>query len=202
MGRFGISFLSKKNLKDAWTEELLVHKHTGEVLIKTPDNDVVSYNSISRRRQHIADVQAKANILGIGGAVYELDVSDTSFQLPDVIPPKTNIIGDNPVIQGYYEKFLLSVDVDSFMFNENEVSTSYLDTNVMFTIALRSGGIDIAYINKTMKASELSNTVFKTSDFTESVVDEIQLSGLLFTTDENSTNVRTILNSVLMVVDE
>ena len=202
MGRFGLSFLSKKKLKDAWTEELLVHKHTGEVLIKTPDNDVVSYNFISRRKQHITDIQAKANILGISGAVYELDISDTSFQLPDVISPKTNIIGDNPVIQGKCGRFLLSVDVDSFMYNENALTTSYLDTNVGFTISLRSKGLDVAYINKTMKASELSSTIFKTSEFTDSPIDEIQLSGLLFTTDGTSTNIRTILNSVLMVVDE
>ena len=202
MGRFGISFLSKKKLKDAWSEELLVHKHTGEVLIKTPDNDVVSYNFISRRKQHITDLQAKTSILGISGAIYELDISDTSFQLPDVISPKTNIIGDNPVIQGKCGRFMLSVDVDSYMYNDDVLTTSYLDTNVGFTIALRSKGLDVSYINKTMKVSELSSTIFKTSDFTDAVVDEIQLAALLFTTDGESTNVRTILNSVLMVVDE
>lgn len=202
MGRFGLSFLSKKKAKDAWTEELLVHKHTGEVLIKTPDNDVVSYNFNSRRQQHINDVEARAKVYGIAGMIYELDISDTIYQLPDAIPANTNIIADNPVIQGKIGRFLLSVDVDSYLYNAHALSTSYLDSNVGFTITLRSRGLDVAYINKSMKASELANTVFKTSDFTDQAVDEIQLSGLLFTSDGTSTAVRTVLNSVLIVVDE
>lgn len=70
--RFGISLLSKSRFKKAYLEEVLIDKNTGEILVRTPEGDVVSFDYSSRRDYKIDEFRSKANHMGIYGDYYEI----------------------------------------------------------------------------------------------------------------------------------
>ena len=74
--RFGISLLSKDRFSDAYNEEVMIDKSSGEVLVKTPDGDVISYNYNSRLKSHIIEMKAIANNLSVYGDILNIEFDD------------------------------------------------------------------------------------------------------------------------------
>jgi hypothetical protein len=112
LSRFGISFLSSHNKNNALPEELMVHKETGQILIKTNDGQIISYDSLARLRDHINATTIMAYNLDICGAMYSISLD--SIELPEVVTENSNVF-TNPVelFSNNAQKFLVSVDADA-----------------------------------------------------------------------------------------
>ena len=83
--RFGFSALSKSNFLDAYNEEILVDKETGEFLVKSPDGQLLSYD-YNNRIDHIHnDVKSVMNNLNVYGDLYMFTQSADSKTVPSML---------------------------------------------------------------------------------------------------------------------
>ena len=71
--RFGISLLSKENYTDAYNEEVLVDKNTGEFLLKTRNGKVLSYDFNTKYKSMVNDIQRVMNNLNLYGTVNDIN---------------------------------------------------------------------------------------------------------------------------------
>ena len=67
--RFGISGLSKENVNEAFLEEILVDKMSGEMLIKTPNGDIVSFDYNNRLKTNLVNIKHTGDDLNIYGNI-------------------------------------------------------------------------------------------------------------------------------------
>ena len=109
--RFGISLLSKERFNEAYNEEVMIDKFTGEVLIKSKDGDVVSYNYNSRLKSQLSAIKLTANNMSVYGDI-------VSIEMDDVVAPFTMEYEKNyistPIVLPYHncKKILFNADID------------------------------------------------------------------------------------------
>ena len=119
--RFGISLLSKKNHSNAYNEELMVDKDTGEVLIKSPTGHTISYNYNSRSQSQIATTKSIANNLSIYGDIISIELDN--MLAPSSMEYDTDYI-INPLYIAYSncKKILFNFDIDAISLVNNGIS--------------------------------------------------------------------------------
>lgn len=110
--RWAISALSKVNKAFAVNEEILIDKNTGEILIRTPDGNIISYDSLARFKAHKEYLILHAENLRVTGSLGNIK-SDT-IEFPDIVGDAVNIIGATPLVikASGINKILISVDID------------------------------------------------------------------------------------------
>ena len=123
--RFAISALSKENFVDAYNEEILVDKMTGEMLIKTPNGDIVSFDYNTRLKNNLYVIKNTANELNIYGNIYNIEFE--SLLLPSVVSGSVNYLDPSCELAliGNLQKFkrlLLNIDISSFVYTENTIT--------------------------------------------------------------------------------
>ena len=131
--RFGVSLLSKNRFKDAYNEELMVDKLTGEVLVKTPTGDTISYNYNSRIKSHIVETRSIANNVSIYGDIISIEMDDK--YAPFIMDYDTDYIVSEILFS--YEnckKILFNADIDAITVDPDGIS--YERNNIVLELEL------------------------------------------------------------------
>lgn len=207
--RFGISLLSKENLDIAYLEEVMIDKQTGEVLVKTPEGDTISYNFNTRLKSHIMDARNDANNLGVYGNIYAIEFDGVN--LPCTMQYNNDYITDPIIVNGDCKKLMIHTDIDPIGINSTGISYNrhniliecviavmYDDNTISDTIriamsnySLNSHVIDIYNINssKNVIGIQLQSFIIRNApmDFDDSLI-------------VNDTTIRPICNSIFFVM--
>lgn len=133
--RFGISLLSKKNRATAYKEELMVDKDTGEVLIKTPSGDTISYNYNSRLKSQISTIKSIANNVSVYGDIISIELDN--LDAPSVMEYDLNYITtalDIPYAE--CKKILFNIDIDAITVHNTTGSISHDRNNMLVEMEL------------------------------------------------------------------
>lgn len=161
--RFGVSLLSKNRFSEAYNEELMVDKLTGEVVIKTPSGDAISYNYNSRLKSHIVETRAIANNMSIYGDIISIEMDN--IHAPCIIEFDKNYIEDGLIIPYHNcKKILFNADIDAITVNPDGVSHDRnnmlieLKLSVYFDDGTESDSIDIAYSMNQLNCKVLNLT--------------------------------------------
>lgn len=136
---FGISALSKFNKDVAYLNEIMCNKETGEILVKSPSGDTISYNYFSRLRANIEALSTASLFYCSDGDIYAISPND--IELPSVINTvdidintRFNIPNANGMI--------VTADIVAINIAENEISASIVDAvylDYTITIGYRDG---------------------------------------------------------------
>ena len=193
--RFGVSLLSKDRNRKAYNEELLVDKKTGELLVRTPEGDIVSFNSASRKEHVLNEFRTRANNLGIYGDYYDIifnlddDDDNKHTTLPYIIPVGENQLNSNAEITfsqssniRKFKRFSLYLDLYSYRYDLSANSTD--ESLITFTNEAFSPKVTIDFIcnftDGTTGSFSLTNypyvineKVYKLSDFNLPIDKEI-----------------------------
>lgn len=206
--RFAISALSRSNKKSAIPEELMVHKKTGQILIKTPTGDVISYDSIARLNSHINTVEAKAYLSNMKGDMYYLDI--TSIEFPEVINESTNILDSSVSIGVGLKRIFISVDLDSLVLSDQDTiveAESKINVKGMFRKPSSGGGYITRPFTFNDKLSVFNSNIIYPEQFLNSTDNyqefEFVLTDISFTRDTtrytDPSALRHILHSIIVV---
>ena len=127
--RFGISALSKSRIADAYNEEIMVDKNTGELLIKTPEGDTVSYNHTARINNAVEQLKKHSEDNSLYGELYQLTLDDVVF--PATVEAGVNLLSSTQTITESMSSFMINLDVTSLTVNPDGFSTTNNDCNVV-----------------------------------------------------------------------
>lgn len=221
MGRWGWSALSKGRYNEAYKEEALVDKQTGEFMIKTKDiGDIISYNYLNRLNTHKQNVIKTAQDMRIYGNLYTIEFNkdfpmicengaiinvdddtdwDTGVNTRDPQMTDTDFIK----IPYKFNKFLLSLDLSSLVVEEGIYTVKEIDPVIEFTFRTHFRDIDDGFIEDiSMRLSELKKHVFtlgyQEHDWEYFLITNINIKKENYSTSDTY---RDILHSIFIVID-
>lgn len=113
--RFVLSFFKKDKYNEAFKEEMLCDELTGEILIRTKDGDIVSYDSLSRYNHHVESFDSLMNAYGVKGSMYK--ITPGTKILPSAIENTNNMLDEPVYIEGNVNKLVISLDTDTVRTN-------------------------------------------------------------------------------------
>lgn len=164
LNRFAISFLSKEYADQALLEEVMIDKRTGEILIKTPNGMVISYDSIARRRSTITDATDCAMTQNMIGNMYELSLEE--YDLPAIVPYNENILANSISLKQNLSKVLFYIDIDEIVEGEASAQVSESDPTVEINLRCGTGSVfEEITIEKSLNV--FNNTVIKIADYVQ-----------------------------------
>ena len=133
--RFGISLLSKDRFNEAFNEEVMIDKLTGEVLVKSPTGDIISYNYNSRLKSHVSSTKMIANNMSVYGDIISIEMD--GVHAPFVMEFDRNYIAD-PIIIPYAncKKILFNADIDSIKVINDAISHDKINMLVELEFSL------------------------------------------------------------------
>lgn len=111
--RFAITGLSRENKANAYNEEILIEKNTGQFLIKNKAGQIISYDSLARLNEHINKMTYNAENVGIKGSLNEIELDH--LELPYFVENNIDLIKSNTFVvatKARNVKLLLSVDLE------------------------------------------------------------------------------------------
>jgi len=216
--RWGVSLLSKENFADAFNEEVMIDKNTGEVLVKTPSGDTISYNYNSRLSSHVNATRIDANNYDIYGDIINISLDSTTGVSPFVMESGVNYI-KTPIELAYNcKRLMIHSDIDGITENVNGFSSQKNNMILKIGIALKysdgtlsdtatiSNSVDIMN-NKIYHLQDNSIITLNTTKRVEALVlqsitldakkEEFGNPG----TTTDITGIRPICNSIFMVLE-
>lgn len=200
--RIGLSLLSKSRMSDAFAEEVMIDKKTGEIAIKTTDGDTISYDYITRKNLTINLLINRLQLKGVCKNIYEL--TNDSLQFPLVVEENTNILSSNERFDGSIDSFMLYIDMSSRISNPGGVSNGVEDVLMDVSgYAVVNNENKPFILNFTTEA--LNNTVFNISDICSmnGTITKENTSAIVFTSisvDSASFADTFIINSIFLLV--
>lgn len=197
--RVGLAYLEKSGISDAYNEEIVVDKSTGEILVKTPHlGNVMSYNYHTRFNNHIQRLTS----MSFEHAILNWDVFQLfaeSIEFPNV----DTIIGENltpePIKLGMgVKQMVISVDVDKIRTNDLSISRdlSY-DTLVQYEVISEYLGVIQETYSGVMTIHEINAHVFSFAQKNDNIVISKLVVG---NSSDISTEFRNITHSILVGV--
>jgi hypothetical protein len=211
MNRFGISFLSKSRQLEALDEEVMIHKGTGEVVLKGLTGEILSYNKVSRFNDHVNKVTNMCHTLNLLGKMYEIEFD--AIDVPEVIVEGANLLDSYALMttNKRISKMLISIDLDNLKIVSPDVSinVNQPEISIDMIMAVNSTQSTTYSISKSLPLDQFNSFVFIPEYPAEDpgdVVDyTIQIA--LITVDRSgddllTDNLRYVLNSVICVVKE
>ena len=154
--RFGISALSKSRIADAYKEEIMVDKATGEFLVKTPEGDTVSYNHTLRVDNALELLKKNSENNSLYGDIYQLTLDDVVF--PVTTTADTNLLTTTQTITDEMSSFMINVDVSCLTINPDGFTTENNDCKVVVEYNVSySDGTTSNNTVATMLKSDLDN---------------------------------------------
>lgn len=207
LNRFALSALSRSQKAFAVPEEIMIHKNTGEVVIKTKTGDVISYDSLARLNSHIEDVTNLSYMVGITGDMSSIELDN--ILLPEVISENTNLVPVPLLLKNKdLDSILISADVDALIISDVD---SLVEKESDIQIKLR-------IVNNSTSAAT-TYTIKKPVSFLNGyVIDMVETTGMTLTTLKNytlflddfrvtrntgyaaATSLRNILHSILVII--
>lgn len=132
--RFGISLYSKKNYSSAYNEEVMIDKNTGEILIKTQNGDIRSYDYSSKLTSNINNLKKIANNKSIYGNIVNIEFDSIA---PFKMEFNKNYISTPIDIDIKCKRILFNLDIDALsMSGENTFTIDKNNVNVSIDIGL------------------------------------------------------------------
>jgi|HigsolmetaAR204D_1030405.scaffolds.fasta_scaffold03588_1 hypothetical protein len=195
MNRFAVSALSRDRKAEALPEELLVHKPTGQMLIKRPDGRIISYDKISRLKTHIDFLESSHSIIGIDGDLCLLELDH--IELPNTVQYESNIL-DNPLTLGDspVSKILISMDIDCMEFVNGEAFILRDLPSIRFEFEFVDENDQTHSVTKTVPLNKLSTNIFNVLNYSpNSTPMNATLNGIYI--EENPSNVGKVLENIL-----
>lgn len=195
--RYGISLLSKNRYAEAYNEELMIDKSTGEILVKTTTGDVISYDYNSRVNNAIRNLRANALELGVFGTIGSITFDN---QYPFVVSANTNYMAAPLTINTSNMRILFHIDMDSVKINSNGFSNERgVDVEPNVTIECNFVHLDDVEtrVGYTKKVSEWNKFVLDPESI--NAIKAIQITKFQL---EEDTGVRNILNGLYIVIDD
>lgn len=204
-GRFGITFRSIDNYVGTYKKELMVNHLTGEVSIRTPESDVISYNYISRTKNFIDNLTLSAINVDIKGDMYKIELHDTI--MPAIAPFDTNILNNEISIPATTKKVLVALDMDTVLFNADTITKDLIgmDIEVVFSVENNLG------IEEVKVKNSIDFVNLYTHDLTRFINEEEQVSisniilksiKIFNSTGHQSEKLRNILNNIFIIIEE
>lgn len=131
--RFGISLLSKDRFTEAYNEEVMIDKLTGEVLVKAPTGDTISYNYNSRLKSHIVETRAIANNLSVYGDIISIEFDNINAPFTMEFD-RDYIVNDLVIPYNNCKNVLFNADIDAITINTSGIS--YERNNMLLELTL------------------------------------------------------------------
>ena len=160
--RFAVSGLSKERYDEAVAEEILVDKNTGEFLLNTLDEVLISNDSLGRFKASFDNAVWMAKQVGLCGNIYQVEIDD--IEMPSEIPYNTNILNEDIVIDAENKKILFNFDLNEYIVQDAKAIT--LNNECTVTIDIEQGGktknVKLSLSN--MNTSIINLTNFSTGD--------------------------------------
>ena len=196
--RYGISLLSKNRYAEAYNEELMIDKSTGEILVKTAGGDVISYDYNSRVSNAIRNLRENALELGVFGTIGSITFDN---QYPFVVSAGKDCMHGSLEIHTGPHKILFHIDIDSVKINSNGFSNERVDPELTigYKILGQDGDLTLETIESvlTKKVSEWNKHVVVpgwNNDTTSIVITRFYLN--------EDAGIRHILNGFYIVIDD
>jgi len=164
--RIAISLLSRENKADALPEEVMIHKTTGQILIKTTAGDIISFDSLNRIKSHIDNTTTTCLNLDIRGDMSSIEISET--ELPSIISYDTNILTNSIILYQNKEfaKTILSIDLDCIKLSDTSSLTGF-DPIANIDFVFTKTGVTKTF-NIQLPISDLNQTVIDHIAFLDS----------------------------------
>lgn len=201
MIRFGISALSRKFKNNALPTEIMIHKKTGQICVKTTEGDTISYDSLSRFNSHIkylTDLSVNLNFFGVMQSI-----TFDNIELPEVIEFNQNLF-DEPLLikSNNFKKLLISIDIDSIEISSNNFLTEH-EPNCTLVLKFKKDE-DEQLITITKPLSVFNKNIVNINEYFYGVdmsLYEVYIEELYITKNPYSTSptIRNILHSILTV---
>lgn len=170
--RFAISGLSKERYDEAVAEEILVDKKTGEFLLNTRDEVLISNDAMARYKASFDNAVWLAKETGLCGNIYQVEIDD--IIMPANIPYNTNILNENIMLDNKINRLLFNFDLNEYIVQDNKAIPLNVEGSVKITMTRGSEVISV------------------TLSLTESNVSIIDLSGYDKTKDIIITEIKFI----------
>lgn len=200
--RFALSALSRKFKANSIPEEIMLHKETGQMLIRTTSGDVISYDYLTRLKGQEDAVTLMAYNMDISGDLYSLDFDDR--ELPEILTENTNLLSAPLTItNNYLKKIMISVDVD--VIEKGEIDK--ITTNEPWVQIDFKATYNASTITKTFKLqlSEMNSRVILASEIVPSGSDnyKIEITGITITRDNADVGktMKMIIQSIYTIVE-
>lgn len=133
LNRFAITALSRKNKEYAVPHEIMIHKEIGQIIIKTPQGDIISMDSLTRLQNHIENVSNRSRLANIAGDLFILELD---FELPEIVEENDVILPDPVLIQSNpVTGVMFSIDLDSVTMSNSDTLVDgepYIDLSINF----------------------------------------------------------------------
>lgn len=201
MVRFGISALSRKNKSNALPTEIMIHKKTGQICIKTTDGDTISYDSSTRLKNHIDVLSGLAVESNVFGSIHSITFDE--IELPELIEYNQNLLSEPLLIKnGNWKKIIVSLDLDSI---EVGPQNYLVENEPVINLTLRFKHLaDEFFVNWSDNLSSFNRKIiepdqnFPSLDITAY---DVYISNLTITKNSNTTApiTRNILHSILLL---
>ena len=206
--RFVLSFLEKSKYSISFNEEMLCDEQTGEILVKTKDGDIISYDASARFKDHMESFTNTLNAYGFIGNVYNIIPNEKI--LPSVFKSGENIL-ENPVSVNINAGISrISIDYDCVKINRDGSMSHSLNTNLTANVTFGVGSSDesseepimLDTMTKSIPVSDIDTDIFDITSISGGVplntffVDNINITN----NDETDNDTRIIIHSVLVAV--
>lgn len=191
--RFAVSGLSKERYDEAVAEEILVDKKTGEFLLNTLDEVLISNDSLSRFKASFDNAVWMAKQVGLCGNIYQVEIDD--IDMPSEIPYDTNILNEPIVIASINKKILFNFDLNEYIVQDAKAIT--LNNECTVTVDIQQGGK-----TKTVKLS-LSDMNSSIIDLTNFSSGEIHVKSIKFNEHVDYIGIsKLILHNVFLTINK
>lgn len=193
---FGISALSKFNKDIAYLNEIMCNKETGEMLVRTPDGDTISYNYFNRLKTSIDTLTLASIHYNILGDLFKIAPFDIELPSPVESTIDSSIRINNPSIKG----MILTVSVDGILISENNISLMTIsDIYVDYTITITYMDGTTEDMNKHIQAQNMISDYIRFKDN----VSSIDVSDMTFSASVNEgEQYILIVNNMLVLVND
>ena len=203
-GRFGITFRAIENYVGTYKKELMVNHLTGEVSIRTPESDIISYNYISRTKNFIETLTLNSYNVDIKGDIYKIELTDTI--MPVIAPFDVNVLNNEIIIDKKTTKLLVALDMDTVLFNADTITKDLIgmDIEVIIGVENTEGTEDIVLKNTldfvNLSVHDLSRFIKEDEgvEITNIVLKSIKIFN---STSHNADKLRNILNNIFVIIE-
>lgn len=187
--RYAVSLLSKIRFDDALPNEVLTDHSTGEILVKTEDGLMISYDTITRKNMALENAKNTALMKNIRPVIYEVQLDSP---LPRKVFEYDDILAKEKIDISKTNKIILHIDLDRMSESGKELVQTqthgiFIEYDIIFTNdALKtldniSGSIELDKFNQSLFdiGGRLKSTTGATKAFVSKLVVKDKTSEVL-----------------------
>lgn len=195
--RFAVSGLSKQRASEAVKEELVMEKHTGELLIKNKDGVLISADTMNRSAAAFNNAVSIAEQTGICGDIYLVGVDNIIS--PNIVPYDTNLLSEPIILDEGIGRLLLNFDVSEYRYVTD--LTTQLEKESSVEVVVKC---DTQTVTKKLKLSEINKWVFDNKKLKVTLSQPLRIESIKIICEPEYIGlkeVKTLLHNVFLTVN-